>query len=94
MAPKFEWDLGNLMKNEAKHSISVFEAESAFNDPQMVVFFDPKHSKDEYRYICIAKSNMNQLLYVAFTFRGVDLVRVISVRKANKKERSVYESYR
>ena len=94
MALKFEWDLGNIMKSEIKHSISVAEAESVFNDPNNVIFFDPKHSKDEYRYICIGKSNAEQILFAAFTFRDVDSVRIISVRKANKKERTVYEKYR
>ena len=94
MPPKFEWDLGNMLKNELKHNISAYEAESVFKDPKMVVFFDPKHSKQEYRYICIGKSCLNQILYASFTFRGVDLLRVISIRAANKKERSVYETYR
>jgi len=39
MALKFEWDLGNIMKSEIKHSISVAEAESVFNDPNNVIFF-------------------------------------------------------
>jgi uncharacterized DUF497 family protein len=94
MPPKFEWDLGNLLKSELKHNISAFEAESVFADPKMVVFFDPKHSKEEYRYICIGKSYLNQILFASFTFREVDLLRVISIRKANKKETAIYESYR
>ena len=83
-----------MLKNELKHNISAYEAESVFKDPKMVVFFDPKHSKQEYRYICIGKSSCDQILYASFTFRGVDLVRVISIRIANQKERSIYESYR
>ncbi len=94
MPPKFEWDLGNIMKSELKHHITASEAESIFNDKGMIVFFDPKHSEDEDRYICIGKSNANRILFVSFTFRGIDLVRIISSRIANKKERSIYESYR
>ena len=94
MPPKFEWDLGNIMKSELKHHISALEAESIFDDLEMIVFFDPKHSRQEYRYICIGKSDLNRILYVSFTFRGIDIVRVISSRIANKKERSIYESYR
>jgi uncharacterized DUF497 family protein len=94
MAPKFEWDLGNLLKSEMKHNITAYEAESVFNDPKIIVFFDPKHSKQEYRYICIGKSCLDQILYTSFTFREVDLLRIISVRLANKKERGIYENYR
>ena len=94
MPPTFDWNIGNIMKNEIKHNISAFEAESVFSDPKMVVFFDPKHSKTEYRYICLGESNQKRIVFVAFTFRGVDVVRVISVRLANKKEKQVYESYR
>ena len=94
MPPKFEWDLGNLLKIEIKHNISAFEVESIFKDSKMIVFFDPKHSKQEYRYIWIGKSYLGQILYASFTFREIDLLRVISIRIANQKERSIYESYR
>ena len=94
MALKFDWDLGNLMKNEIKYNISVLEAESVFDDNNKIVFFDPKHSKEEYRYICIGKNYLNQIVFAAFTFRGEYLIRVISIRKANKKEGSIYEKFR
>lgn len=73
------------MKSEIKHNISVLEAESVFDDPNKIIFFDPKHSNEEYRYICIGKSHLNQILFAAFTFRDEDLIRVISKEKRIKK---------
>lgn len=87
---RFEWDEWNVNKNEIKHSISALEAESAFFDQQNVVFKDIKHSKIEDRYILYGTSSQHQVLMIAFTLRN-EKVRIISARKASKKERELYE---
>ena len=88
---KFDWDQWNIQKNEEKHGISVLEAQSAFYDKKILIFDDTEHSSQEERYICYARSAYNNTLMIAFTIRNKK-VRIISARKASKKERNVYES--
>jgi uncharacterized DUF497 family protein len=86
----FDWDVWNQQKNEVKHGISRAEAESVFFDPALSIFEDLKHSQQEKRWIAYGKSSYHQVLMIAFTVRN-NKVRIISARKAAKKERSVYE---
>ena len=86
----FDWDQWNIQKNEIKHGISALEAESAFYDPEHKLFHDLKHSASEQRYILYGKSAYHNILLLAFTVRK-NKVRIISARKAAKKERAIYE---
>ena len=88
---KFDWDQWNIQKNEEKHGISMLEAQSAFYDKKILIFDDIEHSLRKSRYICYARSAYNKTLMIAFTIRNKK-VRIISARKASKKERNVYES--
>lgn len=88
---RFEWDQWNIQKNETKHGISTLEAESAFYDPKLVIFNDHKHSMPgEPRWIAYGKSAYHNTLMMAFTVRQ-DRIRIISARKASRKERKIYE---
>ena len=87
----FDWDQWNVQKNEIKHGISALEAESAFYDRAMVVFQDFRHSgPSEQRWIAYGTSAYHHVLMIAFTVRNEN-VRIISARKASRKERRVYE---
>lgn len=86
---EFEWDKGNIGKNE-KHAISDSQAEEPFNDDNQRVFEDAVHSTQEKRYILFGKTKLGRLLVVAFTMRSRK-VRIISVRDINRKEVLVYE---
>ncbi|MCY7408957.1 MAG: BrnT family toxin [Chitinophagales bacterium] len=89
---KFDWDQGNIDKSFFKHGISNHEAESVFNDLQLLVFLNLTYSEKETRYICYGKSNENRTLTSYFTFRK-ERIRIIGTRISNKKERSLYENY-
>ena len=80
---------------EKKHSISFELAITVFDDPQALVAFDEKHSNEnELREWIIGLSD-NGVLVVVFTKRLKNTVyRIISARKANKKERSRYEEFK
>ncbi len=86
----FEWDDGNIHKNEDKHALkwSVIE-EIFFNNPLLIVE-DFKHSLNECRCVALGKNDFNDLITVIFTVRN-NLIRVISARSMSKKERSIYE---
>lgn len=88
----FDWDEGNLDKNWERHRVAFWEAEEAFFNQPTVVAFDPGHSESEDRYYCLGKTDAGRLLYVVFTLRG-QLIRVISARDMNKKERRIYRRH-
>ena len=54
---EFEWDEEKAAANLAKHEVSFDEAQTVFNDPLYVDFYDPDHSFDEHRYIIIGSLN-------------------------------------
>jgi uncharacterized DUF497 family protein len=87
---KFEWDEEKAAANLAKHSVTFEEAETIFDDPLYVDFYDPDHSQDEHRYIMIGLSNQGRLLLASYTERN-DTVRLISAREMTRTERESYE---
>ena len=87
----FEWDADKAASNIAKHGVTFDEARTVFGDPLAVIFDDEEHSLDELREIIIGHSVLRRLLLVSFTERGDEVVRIISARKANKRERKDYE---
>lgn len=86
----FQWDKGNVDKSYQKHGITPNEAEEVFVDKNVGIERDIKHQETEERYIAIGVTLNEELLFVVFTMRD-DMIRVISVRRANKKERRLYE---
>jgi hypothetical protein len=87
---KYEWDEHKAVANRKKHGVSFEEAETVFNDPLYVDFYDPDHSDSEHRYIIIGESCRKRLLFVAYAERG-KVVRLISAREATPAERKGYE---
>jgi uncharacterized DUF497 family protein len=88
--PTFEWDEEKEKSNFRKHRVTFAEGESVFYDPSSLTIPDPDHSIEEQRFIDIGTSNRNQVLVVVYTERE-DKIRIISVRKATKAERKMYE---
>jgi len=86
---RFEWDPNKAAKNLRRHKISFDEAAAVFTDPMFITFVDEEHSTDEERYITIGLSKHGRLLVVAHTDREGE-VRIISARKAIKKEIKFY----
>ncbi len=88
---EFEWDKGNVDKNFKKHEIANEEAESVFFDEKSLLADDLKHSKSEDRFQIVGKSMMDRLLTIFFTIRK-NKIRIISVRRVNRKEINLYEN--
>ena len=86
----FDWDKGNIDKSYQKHGITPNEAEEVFADKNVGIERDIKHQEAEERYIAIGGTLNARLLFVVFTVRG-GMIRIISARKADKKERRLYE---
>jgi len=86
----FEWDPNKARRNLQMHGVSFDESSTAFGDTLSLTIHDPLHSDEEDRFILIGNSARNRLLVVAHTER-VENIRIISARKATKKERKQYE---
>jgi len=90
---EFEWNEVKALSNKKKHGVSFELAVTVFDDPFALRVADSKHSKDEERFWQIGESDSG-VLVVVFTVRGkgkAERYRLISARRANKKERYLYE---
>lgn len=86
----FEWNPGKARANARKHGVTFDEASTAFADALSVTIPDPLHSEEEDRLILIGLSHRNRLLVVVHTDRG-GRIRIISARRATRKERRQHE---
>ena len=89
----FDWDDGNVYKNEKKHGIKWQTVGEVFFNNPLLLLEDPKHSNDECRCFALGKTDGGLKFFVVFTKRG-DKIRVISARLMNKKEKNYYENYK
>jgi uncharacterized DUF497 family protein len=86
----FEWDSGNISKNEDKHGLKWTTVEEVFFNEPLLIIEDFKYSLNECRCVALGKNDFNDLITVVFTLRDKH-IRVISARAMSKKERIVYE---
>jgi hypothetical protein len=86
----FDWDPEKAAANLRKHRVSFHEAATVFGDPLSATFPDPDHSISERRYITIGMSGAGTLVVVAHKDKG-ETVRIISARRATRRERRFYE---
>ena len=87
----FSWDNQKNSANRKKHGISFEEAQTVFFDEKAVEFFDPDHSETEDRFLMLGISYRLRVLVVCYCLRKDDTeIRIISARKATKKEQKVY----
>ena len=86
----FSWDPRKAAENQRKHGVTFEEASTVFSDPLSVTIHDPEHSVEEPRFVIIGASHIDSLLVVVHSEEG-DSIRVISVRRATRRERRTYE---
>ncbi|BCL60045.1 hypothetical protein DGMP_07380 [Desulfomarina profundi] len=91
----FEWDEKKSQANFKKHKISFEEAQTVFFDANGRMIYDSDHSSDEDRFILLGLSSAMRALVVVHCCRGSSeqIIRIISARKATKKEQKQYESF-
>ena len=88
---RFEWDDKKAERNALKHGISFEMAAFAFDDPYALTLEDEKHSAHEQRQWLIGDSG-KKVLIVVFTMRPPGgNIRIVSARRANRRERRMYE---
>lgn len=88
----FEWDTDKEKLNIKKHGVTFEQASYVFSDQFALSMYDNEHSNVEDRWVMLGKSLNENLLLVVHTFKDEkeELVRIISARKAARKERQTY----
>ena len=86
----FEWDPSKAALNYKKHGISFERAATVFNDSRALTVFDEEHSDEEDRWVTLGLDVNTFFVVVSHTYREkngrIAYVRIISARKATKKE--------
>ena len=85
----FQWDKGNSEKNWEKHKVTKNECEQVFFNLPFLVEEDTEHSISEKRWYILGQTDSRRFLFIVFTIRD-QLIRVISARDMNKKEKEIY----
>ena len=91
MAYVFKWDPAKAAANVQEHGVTFDDASTVFGDPLALLMPDPDHSEDEERYLLLGMSTRQRLLVIAFVERP-PLTRLISARRATRRERRRYEA--
>ncbi|MGK7893279.1 MAG: BrnT family toxin [Xenococcus sp. (in: cyanobacteria)] len=87
---RFEWDENKAESNWHKHGITFEQALTVFADPYLLFTEDTKYSEQESREWAIGEAENGSIIVVVFTMRDQN-IRIISARKATKRERRRYE---
>lgn len=85
----FQWDEGNIEKNWIKHNVLHIECEQVFLNSPLIIADDVKHSQKEKRWFALGRTESDRRIFIVFTIRK-NLIRVISARDMNKKEKRKY----
>lgn len=86
---ELEWDVGKAARNLKKHGVSFEDAVLVFHDPGRIEAYDGRQDYGEDRWATIGLAGV-AVLYVVYTVRHGDTVRIVSARKANADERRQY----
>jgi len=89
----FEWDPRKAALNAAKHGVSFVDAMTVFGDPNALDGPDLQHSGSEQRRRRLGRAADSRVLLVAYTIRRLgngETIRIISARRASRRERAAY----
>lgn len=86
---KIVWDVVKAELNIEKHEVTFDEAATVLLSETTVSFEDGHH--DEERFLAIGYSSQARILTVVYCYRFEDEIRIISARRATRKERELYE---
>ena len=90
---RFEWDPAKAAANVRTHRVRFAEAMTVLEDG-FALTREVSASEDEERFITLGLSSAGTLLVVVYTYRGPDLIRIISAWKASRRETRAYEEGR
>ncbi len=92
MDRRFEWDPDKARSNKRKHGISFETATFVFDDPFSILILE-RIEDGEDRWQTLGMAGEAPVLLVVHTIRdeAVEIVRIISARRADRSERKRYE---
>jgi len=92
----FEWDEDKNRENNKRHDISFEEAREVFDDPFHISIMDRRFDYFEERWITVGSSKSKRVIVIGHLYflkeDGEEVIRIITARKAAKKEREQYEN--
>jgi len=88
---RYEWDRTKATSNLRKHGIRFADAVTALEDDHALTIEDDS-AQDERRFVTIGMNDALHLLVVIWTERVIDVIRIISARKATAHERKMYNA--
>ena len=89
---RFEWDERKAKSNIVKHGVSFEETKTVFYDGFALIISDPDNSETEDRFVILGFSEKARILVVCHCYREDETcIRIISARKATRKESSYYK---
>lgn len=94
---EFEWDPAKALSNRRKHGVSFEDAMHVFEDPYALFEQNCADETGELRWQAIGLVGGVAVLLVAHTVREegeAEVIRLISARRAVRKERNRYEQTR
>ena len=93
---RFKWDPIKATSNWRKHGVSFDLAATVFNDPLMLSIPDEQHGGTEERWLTLGQAKNGILLVVVHAYQEISAnsaeVRIISARRATRRERGQYET--
>lgn len=87
---EFEWDADKAESNAKKHGIRFEVATAVFDDPDRITVIDDRFDYDEERLMTLGKTPDGVLVVVTTERDNPPRVRIISARKATRRERKQY----
>jgi len=92
---RFEWDEYKNKENIKRHGFSFEEAKDVFDDPFHISILDKRFDYFEERWITIGAAKERKIIVIGhlyyITEDGNEIIRIVTARKATKKEREEYE---
>jgi uncharacterized DUF497 family protein len=87
---KYEWDEVKRQSNIDRHKVDFLDVLPLFVNPEAIRLEDNRRDYGEIRYILLGEID-ERLFQIAYTIRG-SVIRLISARRGNKRERRIYEN--
>ncbi len=92
----FEWDENKNRENKKRHEISFEEAGEVFDDPFHISIMDKRFDYFEERWITVGSTKSKRIIVIGHLYYlkedGEEIIKIITARKATKKEKEQYEN--
>jgi uncharacterized DUF497 family protein len=88
----YQWDPEKAASNLGKHGVDFADAVGVFED-EWALTIKVEHVEGEQRFATLGTDFLERVLVVVYTYRG-GTIRLISARRATRRERRAYEQKR